>query len=126
MYAVSVENGTVYMYMYIPTRGSSFFFGKMIALGVLCQLALCCLYDLLASFLPSFCSSHYLRHLFPPTCISPKLHFLLYTCSYTYSTSVVEGASRVTLEKALCKQLHNAVDLLGLAGEVETVQERPV
>ena len=38
-----------------PTRGSSFFLGKVTALGVLCCVALpCCLFDLACLLLPSF------------------------------------------------------------------------
>ena len=65
---------TIYMYMYIlctclciytctcvvgssPTRGSSFFLGKVTALGVLCSFALFVCLTLLASFfLPSHLS----------------------------------------------------------------------
>ena len=42
-----------------PTRGSSFFLGIVIALGVLCCFALfVCLNSLASLILPSFCISH--------------------------------------------------------------------
>ena len=48
-----------YIYMYMgssPTRGSSFFLGKVTALGVLCCFALFICLTLLASFFPSHLS----------------------------------------------------------------------
>ena len=45
------------VYMYMPTRGSSFFLGKVTALGVMCCFALFVCLTLLASFfLPSHLS----------------------------------------------------------------------
>ena len=45
-----------------PTRGSSFFFGKVTALGVLCCFVLFVCLTLLASFF-SFCISHYTMYM---------------------------------------------------------------
>ena len=51
-----------------PTRGSSFFLGKVTALGVLC---LPCLFDLACFFLPSFSS------------LIKNMYFVLYTLHFS-------------------------------------------
>ena len=60
-----------------PTRGSSFFFGKMIAFGVLCYCALFFCLTLLASFfLPSHLS---LKHVY----CGVSYELRLYICACT-------------------------------------------
>ena len=82
----------IYMYMYVvgssPTRGSSFFLGKVTALGVLCCIALFVCLTLLASFfIPSHlsfsihvCSGPHLPGVFDVN--PPALDIVLHTLNF--------------------------------------------
>ena len=80
---------TIYMYMCVvgssPTRGSSFFLGKVTALGVLCCFALFVCLTLLASFfLPSHLSFKNMYTITIPVC----------SCCYVVDTEgLIPGAS---------------------------------
>ena len=71
----------MYMYMSNPTRGSSFFFGKVTGLGVCCVALPCCLFDLAYFFLPSFSSL-----IKTCTCTLLPICTPLTTCTCSYTT----------------------------------------
>ena len=94
-----------------PTRGSSFFLGKVTALGVLCCLALFVCLTLLASFfLPSHLSlttctylwSHASRNMF---CSTDSVALLVHAVPHIWLRRAYSGASLHTFTDTLCSRV---------------------